>query len=72
MNIWSQCHLLYFRSILVSAKKLEVLNLEGNFGSFLTDTFFNTILSRNSLPALTTLDISFNDQVESICNISPS
>jgi len=50
------------RSILISASQLSVLNMEGNFGSFLTDGYFSDILARNPLPSLATLDISFNDQ----------
>jgi len=51
-----------FRAVLVSARRLATLNLEGNFGTFLTDSFFLDLLARNPLPELTTLDISFNDQ----------
>lgn len=50
------------RSVLISASNLVVLNLEGNFGSFLTDPYMDVILSKNCLSRLTTLDISFNDQ----------
>lgn len=51
-----------FRSVLSSAPKLTVLNMEGNFGTFLTDDFFLDLLARNPLNKLATLDISFNDQ----------
>ena len=55
-NIWSS------RSVLSSASQLAVLNMEGNFGTFLTDDFFLDLLNRNRLNKLATLDISFNDQ----------
>lgn len=45
-----------------SALDLSVLNMEGNFGTFLTDDFFSYILNRNPFHKLATLDISFNDQ----------
>ena len=45
-----------------SALDLSVLNMEGNFGTFLTDDFFSHILNRNPFHKLATLDISFNDQ----------
>ena len=51
-----------FRSVLSSASKLAVLNMEGNFGTFLTDDFFLDLLARNPLNKLATLDVSFNDQ----------
>jgi len=51
-----------FRSVLCSALDLSVLNMEGNFGTFLTDDFFSHILNRNPFHKLATLDISFNDQ----------
>ena len=51
-----------FRSVLSSASELAVLNMEGNFGTFLTDDFFLDLLARNPLNKLATLDISFNDQ----------
>ena len=51
-----------FRSVLSSASELAVLNMEGNFGTFLTDDFFLDLLARNPLHKLATLDISFNDQ----------
>jgi len=51
-----------FRSVLSSASKLAVLNMEGNFGTFLTDDFFLDLLARNPLNRLATLDVSFNDQ----------
>ena len=35
------------RSILCSALDLSVLNMEGNFGTFLTDDFFSHILIRH-------------------------
>ena len=50
------------RSVLSSASELAVLNMEGNFGTFLTDDFFLDLLARNPLKKLATLDISFNDQ----------
>ena len=50
------------RSVLCSALDLSVLNMEGNFGTFLTDDFFSHILIRNPFHKLATLDISFNDQ----------
>ena len=50
------------RSVLSSASELAVLNMEGNFGTFLTDDFFLDLLARNPLNKLATLDISFNDQ----------
>ena len=50
------------RSVLCSALDLSVLNMEGNFGTFLTDDFFSHILNRNHFHKLATLDISFNDQ----------
>ena len=48
--------------MLSSASQLAVLNMEGNFGTFLTDDFFLDLLARNPLNKLATLDISFNDQ----------
>ena len=52
----------FLRSVLCSALDLSVLNMEGNFGTFLTDEFFSHILNRNPFHKLATLDISFNDQ----------
>ena len=59
---WDTFFLLFSRSVLSSAPKLTVLNMEGNFGTFLTDDFFLDLLARNPLNKLATLDISFNDQ----------
>ena len=46
-----------FNSVVTAAKNLEFLNLEGSFESFLTDSFFSSILSNNPLGSLVTLDI---------------
>ena len=45
------------KSVLTSAKELKVLNLEGNFVSFFTDNYFNSILSSNPMLSLNFLDI---------------
>jgi len=50
------------RSIIKSARKLEVLNLEGNFGSFFTDTFVSNLFSQGAFLSLHILDISACDQ----------
>ena len=67
---WQTCLTIWYplqwavssRSVLSSASELAVLNMEGNFGTFLTDDFFLDLLARNPLNKLATLDISFNDQ----------
>jgi len=50
------------RTIIRSARSLEVLNLEGNFGSFFTDTFVSNLLGQGALVNLHILDISACDQ----------
>ena len=50
------------KSVLMAAKSLSVLNLEGNFGSIFHDSYFSEIVSCNTLSSLRILDISVNDQ----------
>ena len=60
------------RSVVSSARQLSVLNMEGNFGSFLTDSFLGSLLAANPLAALATLDISYNDQANPIFKMHKS
>jgi len=48
--------------ILKYLPKLQILSLEGNFGSFLTDDYFSAVLSQNSFPCLRIVDICVHDQ----------
>jgi len=49
------------KSVVTAAKDLEFFNLEGSFGSFLTDSYISSILSSNSLSSLRTLDICVSE-----------
>jgi len=55
-------HSVLLKSVLMAAKKLTVLNLEGNFGSIFSDSFFSDIVKSNHLSSLRILDICVNDQ----------
>ena len=55
-------HSVLLKHILMSVASLQVLSLEGNFGTFFTDTYLSGILSENRFAALRILDISVNDQ----------
>ena len=50
------------KSVLMAAKSLSVLNLEGNFGSIFSDSYFSEIVTENPLSSLRILDICVNDQ----------
>lgn len=50
------------KSVLTAAKSLKILNLEGNFGSFFTDSYFSSILSMNPMPCLSILDICVSEE----------
>jgi len=50
------------KSVLVSARNMTILNLEGNFGSIFTDSFLTEIVNLNPLSLLRILDICVNDQ----------
>jgi len=50
------------KSVLVAAKSLAVLNLEGNFGSIFSDSYMSEIVRCNPLSCLRILDICVNDQ----------
>ena len=49
------------KSVLSAAKNLKIINLEGSFGSFFSDSYFRSILSSNPLGCLTILDISVSE-----------
>lgn len=55
-------HSVLLNNILKSVKSLQVLSLEGNFGSFFTDDYMSSILAENAFVELRILDISVNDQ----------
>lgn len=55
-------HAVLLKNILQSVSALQVLSLEGNFGSFFTDEYLASVLDENPFPALRILDISVNDQ----------
>merc|ERR1711860_91310 len=55
-------HSVLLLHILKSVKSLQVLSLEGNFGSFFTDSYLSSILAENIFAELRILDISVNDQ----------
>eukprot|EP00092_Neocalanus_flemingeri_P009535 GFUD01010263.1.p1 GENE.GFUD01010263.1~~GFUD01010263.1.p1 ORF type:complete len:623 (-),score=247.21 GFUD01010263.1:60-1928(-) len=50
------------KSVLMAAKNLSILNLEGNFGTIFIDSYFSEIVSYNPLSNLRILDICVNDQ----------
>eukprot|EP00092_Neocalanus_flemingeri_P007056 GFUD01007623.1.p1 GENE.GFUD01007623.1~~GFUD01007623.1.p1 ORF type:complete len:628 (-),score=196.56 GFUD01007623.1:149-2032(-) len=50
------------KSVLVAAKDLKILNLEGSFGTFFSDSYFCSILSFNSLTNLSILDICVSEE----------
>ena len=50
------------KSVLSAAKDLKTLNLEGNFGTYFTDSYFSSILSRNPLSNLKILDIRISEE----------
>jgi len=50
------------KSIVSSAKFLRILNLEGSFGSFFTDSYLASMLSLNPLSSLKILDVSVSEE----------
>jgi hypothetical protein len=50
------------KSVLTAAIDLKILNLEGNFGSFFSDSYFSSILSCNPLASLSILDICVSEE----------
>ena len=50
------------KSVLTAAIDLKILNLEGNFGSFFSDSYFNSILSCNVMESLSILDICVSEE----------
>eukprot|EP00090_Calanus_glacialis_P027301 TRINITY_DN4299_c0_g1_i3.p1 TRINITY_DN4299_c0_g1~~TRINITY_DN4299_c0_g1_i3.p1 ORF type:complete len:337 (-),score=142.94 TRINITY_DN4299_c0_g1_i3:64-999(-) len=50
------------KSVLMAAKSLSVLNLEGNLGSTFSDSYLSEIVTENPLSSLRILDICVNDQ----------
>ena len=55
-------HSVLLQYILRTVSALQVLSLEGNFGSFFTDEYLGSVLSENRFSLLRILDISVNDQ----------
>ena len=50
------------KCVLTITTQLRVLNLEGHFGTFINDNFFNSILQSNPLTNLHILDICVSDE----------
>jgi len=50
------------KSVLGAAKDLKILNLEGHFGTFFSDSYFSSILSCNPLTNLSILDICVSEE----------
>ena len=50
------------RSVLIGAKNLKILNLEGNFATFFTDSYLSSILSSNPMAWLSILDICASEK----------
>ena len=57
MSIHSGLH----KPVLMAAKLLSALNLEGNFGLIFSDSYFGEIVTQNPLSILRILDICVND-----------
>ena len=49
------------KCVLSAAKNITILNLEGHFGTFFNDTYFESILSLNPLTQLNILDVCISD-----------
>ena len=49
------------KCVLSAAKNITILNLEGHFGTFFNDTYFEGILSLNPLTELNILDVCISD-----------
>ena len=54
-------HSVLLQHVMRNLPVLQVLNLEGNFGTFITDEYMRIILKDNYFPSLRILDISVND-----------
>eukprot|EP00088_Acartia_fossae_P038399 TRINITY_DN3979_c0_g1_i1.p1 TRINITY_DN3979_c0_g1~~TRINITY_DN3979_c0_g1_i1.p1 ORF type:complete len:617 (-),score=135.33 TRINITY_DN3979_c0_g1_i1:117-1967(-) len=54
-------HSVLLQHVLSNVPVLQVLNLEGNFGSYITDDYMRHILRQNKFASLRILDISVND-----------
>ena len=54
-------HSVLLQHVLSNVPVLQVLNLEGNFGSYITDDYMRHILRQNKFSSLRILDISVND-----------
>ena len=50
------------KNVLSAAGQLRVLNLEGYFGTFINDSYFNSILQSNPMTNLNILDICVSDE----------
>jgi len=50
------------KNILISAKDLEILNLEGSFGLYFTDNYLSSILAVNRFERLRILDICVSEE----------
>ena len=57
------------RSVLIGARNLKILNIEGSFATFFTDSFLSSILSSNPMERLCILDIcsSGEDSIPLTC-----
>jgi len=55
-------HSVLLKHILKTLPQIQVLSLEGNFGTFFTDEYLKSILQDNMFPQLRILDISVHDQ----------
>ncbi|XP_023333023.1 uncharacterized protein LOC111704881 [Eurytemora carolleeae] len=55
-------HSVLLQYILKAVSSLQILSLEGNFGTFFTDDYLRSVLLENRFPQLRILDISVNDQ----------
>ncbi len=62
MLILMSIHSGLLKSVLMAAKLLSALNLEGNFGLIFSDSYFGEIVTQNPLSILRILDICVNDQ----------
>ena len=49
------------KCVLSAAKNITILNLEGHFGTFFNDTYFEGVLSLNPLTELNILDVCISD-----------
>ena len=50
------------RAVLVAARQLNTLNIEGGFGSFFSDGYLSSVLASNPLSQLAVLDISVSEE----------